>query len=160
MKIKTIVDENFGDYKLPSIFISSCYCDWKCARDGGFDKSICQNSHIAQMENINIGNFDIYNRYRNNPITKSVVIGGLEPIVQINDILRLISTFRVNNCNDPFIIYTGYREDEIQEEINKLLMFENIYIKFGRYIPDREKIFDENLGVFLSSDNQYSKKIC
>ena len=35
----------------------------------------------------------------------------------------------------------------------------NIIIKYGRFIPHQEKHFDEILGVYLASDNQYGKRI-
>ena len=57
------------------------------------------------------------------------------------------------------MIYTGYLKDEILEKIDQLRKFKNIIIKFGRYIPDSEKTFDETLGVHLPSDNQYAEKI-
>jgi putative AlgH/UPF0301 family transcriptional regulator len=30
MKVKTILDETFQDYRKCSMLISACYCDWKC----------------------------------------------------------------------------------------------------------------------------------
>jgi hypothetical protein len=38
-------------------------------------------------------------------------------------------------------------------------MFDNIIVKFGRFIPDDEKRFDEVLGVELASHNQYAEVI-
>jgi hypothetical protein len=37
--------------------------------------------------------------------------------------------------------------------------FDNIIIKYGRYIPGQEKHFDETLGVYLASDNQYAERL-
>ena len=62
-------------------------------------------------------------------------------------------------CFDDIVIYTGYNKDEVKEYIYWLSDFSNIIIKFGRYIPNQEKHFDEILGVYLSSDNQYAEKI-
>ena len=91
-----------------------------------------------------------------NPITEAIVIGGLEPFTQFEDIFNLIKYFRENHCDDKFIIYTGYYPDEIKEEINSLKQFDNIIIKFGRYIPNRTEKFDKILGIKLASDNQYA----
>ena len=37
--------------------------------------------------------------------------------------------------------------------------FNNIIIKFGRYIPNSSKKYDDVLGVYLSSENQYALKL-
>ena len=34
-----------------------------------------------------------------------------------------------------------------------------IIIKYGRFIPNQQKHYDEILGVYLASDNQYAEKI-
>ena len=73
---------------------------------------------------------------------------------------KLIADFRRTLwIDDDIVIYTGYNEDEIQKEINKLRQFKNIIIKFGRFIPNQKKKYDEVLGVTLSSDNQYAEVI-
>ena len=77
-----------------------------------------------------------------------------------NHSLNLIFYFRIyQDCHDPFIIYTGYYPEEIDGQIKFLSIFENIIIKFGRYIPNRNNKYDEILGVTLASDNQFAKKI-
>ena len=52
LKIKTIIDEDFVNYKKPSMFIATAECDWKCCKECG--KDICQNMQLAQMPNIEI----------------------------------------------------------------------------------------------------------
>ena len=58
---------------------------------------------------------------------------------------------------DPIVIYTGYKEEELTEQIKFLQKFDNIIVKFGRFIPDSLHIFDTVLGVTLASNNQYAK---
>ena len=41
MKIKNIIEEDFVNYKVPSMFISTSQCDFKCDRECG--KNVCQN---------------------------------------------------------------------------------------------------------------------
>ena len=35
-----------------------------------------------------------------------------------------------------------------------------IIVKFGRFRPNQEKHFDEVLGIYLASNNQYGKEFC
>lgn len=101
-----------------------------------------------------------YDAYINNDITKAIVIGGLEPMLQFDEVLSLIKYFREHNCQDMFVIYTGYYKEEIREKIAQLISYKNIIIKFGRYIPNNAPHFDEVLGINLVSNNQYGEQIC
>ena len=84
MVIKQLLDEDFVNYKKPSMFIGFPSCTWKCDRECG--KKVCQNGTLATTPNIEIGVDTIINRYINNPITKAVVCGGLEPIDTWDDL--------------------------------------------------------------------------
>ena len=159
MRVKAIVAEDFVNYKFPSMFITTCFCDWKCCTELGIDIGVCQNAPLAQSENKDIDNQIIYEQFIKNPITKAVVIGGLEPIIQINEVIDLINLFRTNGENCPFIIYTGYYPNEISKTLKHLKQYKNIIIKFGRYIPNRPKRYDDILGIDLISDNQYAEVI-
>lgn len=158
MVIKGLVDEDFIQYKKPSMFIIFPYCDFKCDKEAGC--TICQNSALANEPNINISIMELVTRYISNPITKAIVFGGLEPFDSLNDLLCLIFNLRLHT-NDDIIIYTGYTEKELEQKniFNKLKDIQNIIIKFGRFIPNQEKHYDEVLGVELASPNQYAKQI-
>lgn len=159
MRIKAIVKEDFINYKLPSMFISTCFCDYKCCTELGLDIGVCQNAPLAQSENIEIPDQTIYKHFINNPITKAVVIGGMEPMIQINEVIDLINLFRNQGDNCPFIIYTGYYPNEIPEPLERLKQYKNIIVKFGRYIPNSQSKYDAVLGVTLASSNQYAEVI-
>lgn len=160
IRLKGIIDENFQDYKKPSMMLAACMCDWKCLKEEGLDISICQNSELSKQETLDVSTTSIVSRYIKNPITKAVVIGGLEPMLQIDEILRFIHILRVIAMNDdPVVIYTGYYPEEIEDKVNELKKYKNIIIKYGRYIPNRKPRYDKVLGVELSSDNQYAVKI-
>lgn len=156
MIIKGIQEEDFINYKKPSMFISFSSCTWKCEKECG--KKVCQNGTLATTQNINIGVKTIVNKYINNPITKSIVCGGLEPFDTFDDLLQLIAYLRVST-DDDIVIYTGYYKEEITDRITLLSKYKNIVIKYGRYIPNQEKHYDEVLGVYLASSNQYAERI-
>ena len=160
MKLKEIIDEDFINYKKPSMFLATCYCDWKCLTEKNLDINICQNSELVNQENIEISVDKIIERYLNNPISQAIVVGGLEPFKQSEEVIDLIHQLRIKfQCEDDVIIYTGYRPDEILYELYKLKRYENIVIKFGRFEINSDKKFDEILGVQLNSSNQWAEKI-
>lgn len=159
INVKEIVDENFQDYKKASMFIATVKCDFKCLKEKGLDFSICQNSKTANLPNKKVLITDVFNRYINNPLTSAIVVGGLEPMLQFEEILNLVSYFRKNNCSDDFVIYTGYYADEISAKVNLLQDFNNIIIKYGRFIPNSNSVFDSVLGINLNSENQHAVKI-
>lgn len=159
MRVKSIVSERFQDYKLPSMFIATCFCDYKCCTELGLDIGMCQNAPLAQMEDKDIDDQIIYEQFVKNPITKAVVVGGLEPMIQINEVIKLINLFRNQGENCPFVIYTGYYPNEIPQPLERLKQYKNIIVKFGRFVPNEKSRYDEVLGVTLASDNQYAKVI-
>lgn len=156
MKICALQDEDFVNYKKPSMFIGFPLCSWKCDKECGMQ--VCQNSALASSPIKNIGFKTIVSRYINNPITSSIVCGGLEPFDTWDDLYALITNLRVST-QDDIVIYTGYYKEEIEEYIDNLKVFSNIIIKYGRFIPNHEKHFDKVLEVYLASDNQYAERI-
>lgn len=152
MVVKKIIDEDFTNYKKPSMFICSPRCTMKCG------EALCQNSPWLKQYDIEIEPIDIIQRYENNGLTQAVVFGGLEPCDSWADLYSFIFMFR-SVSDDDIVIYTGYNKDEITDKIELLKNFTNIIIKFGRYIPNQQPHYDEVLGVNLASDNQYAERI-
>lgn len=157
MKVKGIVEEDFINYKKPSMFVIFPSCNWKCDKECG--RQVCQNGALASAPIIEIEVDEIIKRYINNPISKALVCGGLEPFDNFTNLFELVSSFR-EISDDDIVIYTGYKEIEIYDLVYLVLSkYKNIIIKFGRYVPDKEEIYDELLGVTLASNNQYARKI-
>lgn len=157
MKIKGIRDEDFTQYKKPSMFIAFPNCDFKCEKDCG--KKICQNSQLATSDSIEVTELSVVERYLKNPITQAIVIGGLEPFDSWMELMRLVSLFRTET-QDDIVIYTGYKKREIENNMLRYLRaYRNIIVKFGRYVPDQQSHYDEVLGVSLASPNQYAERI-
>lgn len=156
MHIINIIDEDFVNYKKASLFVGFPKCSFKCDKECG--KKVCQNSELAHARTINIDAQTIVNRYLKNKFTSAIVFGGLEPMDTFDDLVKLIVAFR-KYTNDDIVIYTGYTEDELVNKINCLKNYENIIVKFGRFIPDRDSVLDTLLNVELASDNQYAKQI-
>ena len=156
MIIKQLLDEDFVNYKKPSMFIGFNSCSWKCEVECGV--RCCQNSALAQSKDVYMPASWLINRYKNNPITKAVVFGGLEPLDSWEDVQSFITRFRYLS-KDDIVIYTGYKEEEVQDKINWLKDYGPIIVKFGRYIPNQQPHYDPVLGVHLASDNQYAKVV-
>jgi hypothetical protein len=156
MIVKEIRDEDFTSYKKPAMVIGFPSCTWKCEKECG--EHCCQNSALAQAPNINISIDSLIERYMNNPITKAVVCGGLEPVDNWEDLQCFILNFRYYSP-DEIVIYTGYKEEEVQDKLEWLKLYEPIIVKFGRYIPNQQPHYDEILGIKLASDNQYAKVV-
>ena len=156
MIIKQLLDEDFVNYKKPSMFIGFPSCSWKCEKECG--KKVCQNGTLAAAPNIEIDVEKVIDRYVSNRITKSIVIGGLEPFDSWNDLKNLVITLR-EHVDDDIVIYTGYYKNEILDKIDILSQYKNIIVKFGRFIYDDTPIFDDVLGVMLASSNQYAERI-
>lgn len=160
MKIKTIVDEDFVNYKAPVMYIGTSRCNGKCCREAGIPLSVCQNDGWRANATIEMADDDIIKRYLDNDITGAICFAGLEPFEQFDQMYDLIAKFRKEyNRDDTVLIYTGYYKEEIAEQVEKLKEFKNIIIKFGRFIPNNPSRFDEVLGVHLASDNQYAEQI-
>lgn len=167
MLVKGIIDEDFLNYKIPAMYIAMPKCSFKCDKECG--RAVCQNSSLAHAPVIEMSTKAMVDRYLSNPITKAIVVSGLEPFDSAEDLCDLVRTLRdVEKCNDDIVIYTGYTEYELTLDdtgrtqnatYNWLKHYPNIYIKFGRFVPGQEPHYDEVLGVKLASDNQYGKKV-
>ena len=158
MNIKGINDEDFINYKNPSMFIITSHCDFKCDKESG--ERCCQNSPLALLPIISVDDSTIIERYLNNSITKSIVFGGLEPMIQYDEIVCFLDSLRLRyQCQDDVVIYTGFNKDEVRDQIQLLSRFHNVVVKYGRFIPHRSKRFDTTLGVYLASDNQFAERI-
>ena len=156
MIIKGVTFEDFSNYKIPSMFIAFPKCSWKCDQECGMQ--VCQNGALAKSPNINIDADKMLKKYLDNPIPKAVVCGGLEPLDSWEELISFIEKFR-EKSQDDVVIYTGYNKEEIADKTNILKKYDNIIVKFGRYIPGHEKHYDDTLGIWLASDNQYAERI-
>lgn len=159
MIIKGIVDEDFVNYKKPVMYIAFPTCNFKCDIENG--SQLCQNCDLARQPDIEVSINELVDRYLSNPITEGVVISGLEPFDSPIQLLNFVRAFRVHT-SEPIVIYTGYMEEELEldylKDIWEKIKEYGVIVKFGRYRPNQEKHFDEVLGVYLASDNQYAKE--
>lgn len=156
--LKGIIDEDFVNYKHPSMTLMFPTCTFKCEHDCG--QPVCQNSSIVKQPDIEVNIDKLCERYINNKISRAIVCQGLEPFDSFDELLSFIAELRIKyQCDDDIVIYTGYNSNEIQTYINILRKYKNIIVKFGRYIPDSEEVYDSTLGVKLASSNQYAVKI-
>lgn len=159
MKVKGIIFEDFVNYRKPCMTIEMPICkNFKCDKECG--SPVCQNGALAAAPTLEYTAEAIANGFITNSIACAVCFQGLEPFDTFNDLYHFISVFRNKfEQTADIVIYTGYNKEEIAQEIEKLKQFSNIIIKFGRYIPNQPKHYDEILGVTLASPNQYAERI-
>lgn len=172
MIIKEIRDEDFTSYKKPSMVIGFPSCTFKCERECGC-KGMCQNLALTTAPDIEIGYGHIVDRYLNNPITKAIIMAGLEPFDSASNLVGLITAFR-KHTDDDIVIYTGYTKEEVRDMqyttyyswgkqsysyLGEIAKHPNIIIKYGRYKPNEKPHYDTVLGVKLASSNQYAERI-
>lgn len=158
-KMINVFDINNVDlvnYKKSTFNIASgISCTFKCGRE------ICQNSELSKKQPIKCNIDDIIKRYLNQNISRSITFQGLEVLDNLKQLLWFIYYFR-KQSSDTIIIWTGYTKEECSDLIyliqNKM-KWENIIIKFGRFLPGHEKHYDEVLGVELASPNQHAERI-
>lgn len=175
MKILNIIDEDIVNYKKISMYIAFPFCSLKCNLDAG--KPLCQNSNLLKEQYLQIDGDSLIKRYLSNPISKAIVLAGMEPFDSQFDLLPFIHALRNKyNCFDDIVIYTGYTEGELEGTdlfdypnsvsqpiltsiYSQLKTYSNIIVKFGRFIPGHKPHYDPVLGVNLASDNQYAKEL-
>jgi hypothetical protein len=157
MILKGIVDEDFVQYKKPCMTLMFPRCSFKCEQR--LKEKICQNSSLALSPDIEVNTYDVVKRFFNSKISKVLCCSGLEPFDSPEDLNKLITLLRFCDYENEIIIYTGYTEEEVIENFSWIFAHKNLIIKFGRFIPNSEHIFDEILGVELMSNNQYAKHI-
>lgn len=155
-----INDCDFINYKEPTFIIyAGITCSFKCEKEYG--KNICHNSYLSNKKPINYSIDKCIDMYKEQSLTHTITIQGLEPLDNLKQVLWLIHKVRAQ-CDDIIIIWTGYTIDECEDLIYLIkdkMNWKNIIFKFGRFIPDQKPHFDEVLGVNLASDNQYGVKI-
>ena len=156
LTVKGIIFEDFINYKKPCMVIEMPRCDFKCDRECG--RPVCQNSSLAKREDIKVNIDDLIQCYCNDDITEAIVFQGLEPFYSPYKLYRWVEKFR-EYTDDDIVIYTGFYYNEIIKQVEYLKQYKNIIIKYGRFRPNNLPHFDNILGVYLASDNQYAERI-
>ena len=158
MRVKGIIDYDCTNYREPCLTIEFPYCNFKCDELNGCQ--VCQNSELAHAPDIEVSGEQIWKMYQENPLTKAFCFQGLEPFDSMMDMCELIIFIRkIKNCHDPIVIYTGYEKFEDFVVENFLKHYDNIIVKWGRYIAGQEPHYDDVLGVNLASNNQWGEWI-
>ena len=152
MKVISVIDEDFVNYKKTSMNILFPYCSFKCGKD------VCYNSPLLKEPIVEINPVVLAARYMSNSLTEAIVCIGLEPLDSWEDLKSIVAALR-DRTNDDIVIYTGYYEYEVPDKIEWLKKYPNIIVKFGRYIPNEKSRFDDVLGVTLASANQHALRL-
>lgn len=154
MKLIDVNDYDVINYKKASMFLIFPNCTFKCGRKE------CQNSALAGHRTKEIAVDALTEHYIETPLVEAIVCGGLEPFDSWKELQAFIMYFRYYRPDD-IVIYTGYTEEELELDgiLTAIKEYSNIIIKFGRFIPNQKKHYDEVLGVELASPNQYARRV-
>lgn len=147
---------DFVNYKSCTYnILAGISCTFKCG------KEFCINNPLINQEIVITTNDKLIKDYLNQSIATSITFQGLEALDNLKQILWFIYYFR-KESNDNIILWTGYTKEECEDLIFliKKMGWNNIIIKYGRYIPNRPSRYDEVLGINLVSDNQYAEVLC
>lgn len=157
--LKDVIFEDTVNYKKTCMTLEMPFCSMKCDKECG--KPVCQNGALASLSNIEVDADSLIQRYSNNPMVHAICFQGMEPFDSWPQLAEFISMFR-EHSNDDVVIYTGYTACELRDKLSEIKNVgrENVYVKFGRYVPDQESHYDDVLGVYLASNNQYGERIC
>lgn len=154
-----IIDADIVNYHEATFnILAGISCTFKCCLD---NPTVCQNSDLCKNTPIRFSIQKLIERFNNQHIAQSVTLQGLECLDNLKQVLWFIYYFRQTN-QEPIIIWTGYTKEECEDLIyliTEVMHWNNIIIKFGRFIMNRPSRYDEVLGVTLASDNQYAEKI-
>ena len=98
---------------------------------------------------------------------KKTYVRGLV-LLMLKSLYEVVGEENIDKFLVEFALGTGYYcevfakvklNQEIIDKVNWLKNYDNIVVKFGRFIPGHQKRFDEVLGVELASDNQHAEVI-
>ena len=136
MKLVNLIQEDFTNYKYPSMFLGFPYCTGKCNISN--KHIVCQNQKLQEAEKIEISIPELLELYQKNNISKAIVCGGLEPFDSPVNLIHFIEEFR-KISNDDIVIYTGYEEEEPQakmmiEAIKQLKVFLILSLSLLAYV--------------------------
>lgn len=155
-----INDSDLLNYKEPTFMIySGISCTFKCDIENKSD--LCQNIKLVNEKIIHYDIDKCIARYDAQSISHTISFQGLEPLDNLKQLLWFIHYFRKEH-DDTIIIWTGYTKDECEDLvylIQNKMNWENIIIKYGRFIPNQQPHYDEVLEIKLASDNQYAERI-
>lgn len=148
LKLLTMPRTTLNNYKKISLYVPlGISCTFKC-KD-------CCNIHYKNNKTYKTLTIEkLIKIYQENKLVEALVLSGLEPFDSFEQLMYLIIYFRKYSL-DNIIIYSGYEHNEISKKLEKLRGY-NIIIKLGRFIPNKEKIFNKDLGIHLASNNQYT----
>ena len=78
IRLKGVIMEDFVNYKVPSMFLITSYCNWKCCKEANIDITVCQNQSLAKQDIKEFNYETLLKAYQKNNISQAIVVGGLE----------------------------------------------------------------------------------
>ena len=145
VKFKRIID-NFNDAPFIAALIIAPSCSRGCVG--------CQNQHIQDEEDILDDPRATGEAIRDNPFWDGIILGGLEPLDDMENFKQLMEVVRFSEVA-KLMIYTSYELYDVPLNIVPRNV-RSLYIKTGKYIQDSETVTYSlrSWELELASDNQ------
>ena len=111
IRLINIIDEDFINYKVPTMSLLFPFCTMKCNIEAG--REVCQNTSLHNQGYTETDIIDLCERYLKNPISKAICCYGMEPFDSRIELFDFVTILRKDfHCKDTIVIYTGYTEEE------------------------------------------------
>jgi hypothetical protein len=152
----------FNDYHKTCLYLATPRCNFKCvreAREKGIEIVECQNHALAGSLPTDYSAEEVAKAYHESVFAEALLLSGLDPLDCWEDVIVFLREFRAIEPGVEVVLYTGYYEHEVLEQVRQLSELGNVMVKFGRYDPSVPPGYDEVGGVTLASGNQHFRRL-
>lgn len=112
------------DINKSNLVMYTSYCDWEHPL---FSRQ--ENNELIKRVRFRVWFDDLHYLAKSKD---KIIITGLEPFNQYEEIKSLIDYFKECKLDTKFIIHTGLSKKALRQQLNELKQFDNVSIIFGR----------------------------
>lgn len=144
IRYKSITHERVEDAPFVGALICAITCHINCK--GCFNSSIKEASVLYGRAD------ELITTVEKNPFNEGVILAGLEWSEQPKELMRLVK--EASKRSMKIMVYTGYDLDVFLKRVPEILLYPEVYVKYGRYDENQLSLTHKVYGVQLASKNQ------